>query len=102
MPPLTVVAEERPSAVRVTLTDGAVVVLEEPASRGDSLAAGDGSHAGVAVADIRLVEVRRFSVARSVVLAIGIGVLGASWAAVAHGVEGGTSTPAPPLPKEQE
>ena len=99
-PPLTLVAEERPSALRVTRTDGAVVVLEQPISRGDSLTSGVGSDTGVALADIRLVEVRRFSVARSLVLAIGIGVVGASWTAVAQGIESGTWTPVPPLPKE--
>ena len=65
--------EERPSSVRATLTGGEVITVRDPIMRNDSIvsATGDGDVAAVASGDVRLFEVRRVSVLKS----IGFGAL---------------------------
>ena len=70
--PQTLIAAERPSSVRVTLTSGDVVTVQSPTMRNDSIVgATDASVAAVASRDVGLFEVRRFSVGKT----IGLGVL---------------------------
>ena len=77
--PQQLIPEERPSRVRVTLMDGETVTVEDPTMRNDSIVgATDAGRAltrrGVEVAsrDVRLLEVRRFSVTKNVVLGLGL------------------------------
>ena len=62
--------EERPSSVRVTLTNGEFVTVENPTVRNDSIVGVAGSDVGVASRDVRLFEVRRVSFGAS----IGVGL----------------------------
>ena len=61
------IAEEQPSRVRVTLTDGTQVTLDDPTIQNDSIG-------GVALSDVRLIEVRSFSTGKTVALVIGVPV----------------------------
>lgn len=69
--------DEHPSSARVTLTSGDAVTILRPSTRNDSIvgigvASGttDTTAVGVALQDVGLVEVRRFSVLRTVGLAV--------------------------------
>jgi hypothetical protein len=97
--PQQLVTQEHPSVVRLTLENGGVVVLAQPTVRNDSLASAVDPGAGAPLTDIRVLEVRRFSVARSVGLALVVGAIGASWAAMARRTQGGGAEGPPPLPK---
>ena len=77
--PPTLIPEEQPSLVRVTLIDGETVTVRDPTMRNDSIvgvtdAVGALMTRGVEVAsrDVRLLEVRRFSVTKNVVLGLGL------------------------------
>ena len=61
--------EERPSSVRVTLATGGTVTVENPAVRNDSIVGDTGL--GVASRDVGLLEVRRFSVTKTIGLVLG-------------------------------
>ena len=67
--------EERPSSVRVTLMDGETVTVEDPTVRNDSIVGATEVGVGVASRDVRLLEVRRFSVGKTVGLVLGIPVV---------------------------
>jgi hypothetical protein len=56
---------ERPAEIRVTRRRGPSVVLSNPQVVGDSVVAGDREGVTVAVADVSVLEVRRFSVRRT-------------------------------------
>lgn len=92
-------APDRPTVVRVTLANGAKVVLHYPVIRGDSLI-GSRSPGGATVllADISRVEVQRFDAGKTALLAVGIGatvaIIGAAIAA--DGSEPSSSPPPPP------
>ena len=67
------IPEERPSRVRVTLTDGETVTVKDPTMRNDSIVGVTDAvgalmtrPVGVASRDVRLLEVRRLSVTKSV------------------------------------
>ena len=71
--PQTLIPEEQPSLVRVTLIDGETVTVRDPTMRNDSIvgvtdAVGALTTRGVGVAsrDVRLLEVQRFSPFRTV------------------------------------
>ena len=75
--PQQLIPEERPSRVRVTLTDGETVTVKDPTMRNDSIVGvTDAVGAlmtrplGVASRDVRLLEVRRLSVTKNIVLAV--------------------------------
>ena len=77
--PQQLIPEERPSRVRVTLTDGETVTVKDPTMRNDSIvgvtdAVGALTRRGVKVAsrDVRLLEVRRLSVTKNIVLAVSL------------------------------
>ena len=67
--------EERPSSVRVTRMDGETVTVGDPTVRNDSIVGATGLGVGVASRDVRLLEVRRFSVGKTVGLVLGIPVV---------------------------
>ncbi len=70
--PQTLIPAEQPSSVRVTLMNGDTVTVENATVRNDSIVgATDAGVAGVVSRDVRLFEVRRFSVGKT----IGLGVL---------------------------
>ena len=77
--PQTLIPVEQPSSVRATLRSGARVTLENPTMRNDSIVgATDEGRAltrravGVASRDVRLLEVRRLSVTKNIVLAVSL------------------------------
>ena len=77
--PQRLIAEDQPSSVRVTLMDDETVTIDDPTMRNDSIVgATDAGRAltrrGVAVAsrDVRLLEVRRLSVTKNIVLAVSL------------------------------
>ena len=73
--PQTLIPAERPSSVRVTLTSGARVTLEYPTTRNDSIfGVTDAGVVGVASRDIGLLEVRHFSVGKTIGLVLGTAV----------------------------
>ncbi len=65
--PQTLIATEQPSSVRVTLTGGAVVTLQSPTMRSDSIIGVlGGAVVAVASSDVGWVEVRRFSIWKTI------------------------------------
>ena len=56
--PQTLIPAERPSSVRTTLRSGARVTLENPTVRNDSIVVATDPHVGVALRDVRLLEVQ--------------------------------------------
>ena len=82
--PTQFVEVEQPDRVRVTVRDGTESVLEEPSVEGDELV-GTVEEASVRVpfGDIFRLEVRRFSVGRTVMwVAVGVGAYAAGFSAV--------------------
>ena len=73
--PQTLIPVEQPSSVRATLRSGEEVTLENPTVRNDSIfGVTDAGVVGVASRDIGLLEVRQFSITRT----IGLSLLGLS------------------------
>jgi len=79
--PQRLIAEDQPSSVRVTLMDDETVAIDDPTMRNDSIVGvrdadgalmGSGSPVGVASRDVRLLEVRRLSVTKNIVLAVSL------------------------------
>ena len=73
-------AGHAPTRVRVRLVNGAVVAIEKPEIVGDSLVGeladrddGDPEDAAVALSDIKQVEFRQFSAAKTAMAVVGIG-----------------------------
>ena len=82
--------EDQPSSVRVTLMDDETVTIDNPTMRNDSIVgATDAGRAltrrGVEVAsrDVRLLEVRHFSVAKSVLMSAAVGAAVAAFVSFA-------------------
>ena len=109
--PRTLFPDERPTSVRLTLPDGAVVTISDPVLRNDSIvsavapAAVSGSTEfavfatptapaalSVALVNVRTLEVKRFSLTRTIGFAALIVVVSLSWARAA-GVAAGTGEP---------
>jgi hypothetical protein len=68
---IALVAEERPSTVRVTLADGRVATIANPTVVADSIVGvGEGGRGAVAAADVRVVEVNRLSLTRTTSLVV--------------------------------
>ena len=74
--PQALLPAEQPSSVRVTLTNGETVTVRDPTMRNDSIVGVTENDRGprtspveVASQDIRLLEVRRLSVTKNIVLA---------------------------------
>ena len=63
--PAQLIAEEEPSVVRVTLTDGMQLTLRDPTIRNDSLVHENG-RARVVLSDVSAVEIWHFSVAKTI------------------------------------
>ncbi len=77
--PQRLIAEDQPSSVRVTLMDDETVTIDDPTMRNDSIVgATDEGRAltrravEVASRDVRLLEVRRLSVTKNIVLAVSL------------------------------
>jgi len=93
------VPEERPSSVRLTLTDGVIVTVKDPTLRNDSIVSAAADGESVALADVQSLEVERFSPIKSIGLAVLIVVGSLGWAK-SVGTGGGTGDPGDgPLPK---
>lgn len=109
--PQTLFPDERPTSVRLTLPDGVVVTISDPVLRNDSIvsavapaaAAGSTEFAvfatptapavlSVALADVRSLEVQRFSLTKTIGFAALIIVGSLTWARTV-GVAGGTGEP---------
>ena len=73
--PAQFIAEEEPSSVRVTLRDGTQLTLDDPTIRNDSIVSEDGE-AQLVVSDVFRLELRQFSVTKTVVLGIFLVPLG--------------------------
>ncbi len=76
--PVQVISEEQPSKVRLTLTDGSTVVLEQPVVSGDTLTGfGEGEHVTIPVSDVTHVAVRKKDTGKTVGLVlVGVVVVG--------------------------
>ena len=69
---MQVISEEQPSKVRLTLTDGSTVVLEQPVVSGDTLTGvGEGEQVTIPVSGVTDVAVRKTNAGKT----IGLGVL---------------------------
>lgn len=100
------IAQERPQEVRLTTEDGGRITLRSPIIVNDSIVSSvEGPlvlpRRGVALADLRAVEVSRFSAVKSAALAAGILAASISWANTASQSKGGVENPEPPPPKFQ-
>ena len=73
--PQQLIPEEQPSSVRATLTSGEVIIVENPTMRNDSIVGVTDADVGVSSRDVRLFEVRRFSVGKTFGLVAGLVVL---------------------------
>lgn len=97
--PRAVILEERPSSVRVTLTNGAIMTVVDPAMRNDSIVSTEAGVAAVASRDVRLFEVRRFSTVKTIAFVIATVAISLGWARAAAGSSGGAEPGEGPLPK---
>ena len=70
MSPAEVITDEQPSTVRVTLTDGTRLTVDDPTIQNDTIGG------VVALSDVRTIEVRRFSIGKTVGLVPGTPVVG--------------------------
>ena len=84
--PPQLIAEEEPSQVRITRTDGEQVTIRNPEVRADSIVGEDRS---VAVSDVQQLEVRRFRAGATVGLVLLIGVVAVGALLMAHFIECG-------------
>lgn len=102
--PASWIAQERPQEVRVTTESGARVTFRSPVVANDSIVSPmEGlpvmPRRGVALADLRTLEVARFNAVKSAALAAGILAASISWATTASQNKGGVDNPEPPPPK---
>ena len=80
--PQRLIAEDQPSSVRVTVMDDETVTIDDPTMRNDSIVGVTDAGVGVASRDVRSLEVRRFSVGKTIELGLGIAAGLAAVAAV--------------------
>ena len=97
--PRAVILEERPSSVRVTLTNGAIMTVVDPAMRNDSIVSTEAGVAAVASRDVRLFEVRRFSTVKTIAFVFATVAMSLGWARAAAGSSGGAEPGEGSLPK---
>lgn len=104
----TVLADERPSSVRVISRDGRQMTLKNPLLVNDSLVSGTAPSPGMVVVpprpgvlahEVSTLEVARFSAKRSVALAAGILAASVGWARIQAAGSGSEERPGP-LPKD--
>ena len=86
--PTQLIAEEEPSSVRVTLTNGRQLTLVDVSIRNDSIVREDG-RAYVAVSDVSTVEVRYLSVWKTIALPLGVFVGAVALGGIACVVDNG-------------
>lgn len=106
--PQRLIADARPSSVRVTSADGLQVILKAPIFVNDSIVSAVAPptgafvvppRVGISADDVNSLEVARFSPGRTLALAGAIFVASISWARVQSA--GGGNEPRPdPLPKD--
>lgn len=89
-------ATEHPNTVRVTLLNGEVHTIPGPAIRNDSIVYASGA---VPLADVTSMEVRRFSLARTVILTGAMLGLSAGWTEAVGSTRAGSVSSPTPLPK---
>lgn len=72
--PAQLVPAEHPEVVRVTRSDGSILILRHPTVRNDSMfgIGPDSAEARLALQDVREVEVRRFSAGKTAGLVLGV------------------------------
>ena len=89
--PQQLIPVERPSSVRATLRGGERVTLENPIVRNDSIfGVTDAGVVGVAAEDVGLLEVRRVSILRSIVLGyliVAVAFIPVAIASIGSGIE---------------
>ena len=75
--PRQLLPEDQPSSLRVTLMNGETVTVRDPIMRNDSIvgATDDADVAAVASQDVRLLEVQRLEVGRTIVSGLLLGVV---------------------------
>ena len=104
--PETWIVQERPREVRLTMENGAQRTLRSPVVANDSIVSpAEGPLAvprpAVALADLRALEVARFSAIKSAALGASILAVAISWASTASQKKGGVERPEPPPPRLQ-
>ena len=97
--PATLIPVEEPGSVRVTLLDGAKLTVRDPIMRNDSIVAIAIGGAAVAASDVRLFEVQRFSVKKTIGFVIAGVFLAAAWTQAVIGTGGGEGEPPDPEDK---
>lgn len=106
--PERLIAEERPSSVRVTGSGGIRMTLRNPRLVNDSIVSSESAppgatlappRVGVAREDVRSLEVARFSPGRTIALAAAITGASIAWASFATASRG-SEPPPEPLPKD--
>ena len=98
--PQALIPQEQPASVRVTLKNGATVVLESPSLRNDSIVSATDDAAVVAMGDVRVLEVRRFNPLRSIGLVAVTAFIAAAWATAVGTAGGDGGDGRTPLPKD--
>ena len=107
MTPEALIADERPSSIRVQDADGLTKTLQNPLVVGDSIVTGAQSSGvafppprdGVLRRDVRGVEVARFNPQRTAIFVVAAVAIAISWARLAGDSSGGNAPPNEPLPK---
>lgn len=102
--PERLIAEERPSSVRVTTADGVTITLRDPRVVNDSIVSQTsgartslaGSRPGVEHRNVSSLEVARFSPGRTIMLASAIAAISVGWASLADSRGGSTVVTEPP------
>jgi hypothetical protein len=107
--PESLLSDERPAAVRVTVAGGSTMTLKNPLIVNDSIVSSSAPQPGLAFApprlgvaseDVRSLEVARFSPGRTLGFVAVIAAASIGWATVAGESAGGSLPPDGPLPKD--
>ena len=96
--PRAVILEEEPSAVRITLANGAIMTVVGPVMRNDSIVSTEDGVAAVASRDVGSLEVRRFNGAKTIGFIVAAVTIALTWVGVASG-SGGSAPGEEPMPK---
>ena len=73
--PRQLLPEDQPSSLRVTLMNGETVTVRDPIMRNDSIVGATDTGLGVASRDVRLLEVQRLEVGRTIVSGLFLGLV---------------------------
>jgi len=97
--PRTVILEESPSGVRFRIPDGDTMTVMNPLMRNDSIFSTAAGMVPIASQDVSGLEVRRFSVRKTIVFAASIVGTMIIWTRWATNRSGGVDPGEPSLPK---